>query len=102
MDLSVQNLEDLVVAMDDDPESHLLQIYDWDHQRQMSVATWWLGVSASLFVGLLLSSLTVAQSSANKNVLEIGAAFGALALVYGSWRFWRMRGTYIEYIGALS
>lgn len=104
VELSVRNLEDLVVATTDDPATHVQKIYDWDHQRQMSIGTWSLGVSASLFVGLLLAAITASSlKSDNKQPLEIiGLAFGAFALVCGGLQLRRIGGTYSKYIGALS
>jgi hypothetical protein len=86
------------------------KIYDWDHVRQVSVASWSLGVSASLMIGLFLAyanpSTTVATATAAKaatspHLLILGFVGGICALSYGSWRFWRIGKIYQNYVAAL-
>jgi hypothetical protein len=103
MRLSIKDLEDLVVAIDQNADYQLERIYEWDHQLQMSGATWLLGLATSLLVGLLLASLSAVQPT-NKNTLEtIGAVFGgAASLAIGGWWLSRIRNTYSEYIATLS
>ena len=104
-ELSARNLMDLTVAAEDS-DAQIEQIYDWEHHQQMTVASWALGVSASLMIGLYLAyagseAATAKAAAMTPHLIILGFSGGVCSLAYGSWRLWRIGKMYQHYIGAL-
>jgi len=99
-DISIKDLQDLVIAGVDDADSRLEQMFKWHFEREMTITKWVLGTAATLAVGLLVAYFkTEIRPSLWQSI-----GLGLLPLAtssYGFYRFLRTRSIHRQFISAL-
>ena len=99
-DLTLKELEDLVISELPDSEKHIQQMFDWHFQRDMTITKWVLGAAASLFIAVLIAffrgELTVAWWQPAIVILS-----SILSFIYGISRLIQMRNLHKQFVSSL-
>lgn len=88
-DIRISDLIDLVDAGAIEPEKRIEKIFDWQIQRQMEIAKWFLGAAASLGIGIVIASTSstavftaIHWALAGVAIVALGG-FGTLQFIRG-------------------
>lgn len=99
--LSIREIMDLAATDVAEPEKRLEKIFDWETTRSMETAKWSLGLSAAVFVAVLVAFFKGDVSSPMVQ-LPIGFVASVLTGTYGWYKLYRMRRSHRQYVDALT
>lgn len=100
-DLSLRTLFDLAVAEVEDPDKHVLQMYQWHFDRSMFVVRSVLTVTGTLLAALIVGYL---RAELKVPIWQVCAALGGAGMTawFGYFRYRQLCHIHEEYVSALS
>lgn len=105
--VSLLELIDLVASNVDDAGSHVQKLFEWRFERDMSIAKWALGLSASLMIAVLVAFFrgstqsTTGTTQVTTAELGIALSFALASATYGIYALIQLRRVNREFIAAL-
>lgn len=100
-DINIKDIIELVMNDVHDAERVIEKSFGWYYERTISLIKGMVGIALTLLVALLISHF---KNELHGNVFELYAAFifPIGLLLYGVYRYWRLRRLAKEYFSALS
>nr|WP_321350491.1 hypothetical protein [uncultured Methanoregula sp.] len=100
LDLKIKDLIDLVVADVPEPEKRIEKMYDWHFEKIKILYQLSLGISASLFVSIILAYL---QSNIKMDFWQIifTLIMASCPAIYGILRFHNLKLIHRQYVVAI-
>jgi hypothetical protein len=99
MSLTVRDLIDLAAGDNEGANAQVTQVFQWRHERMMTLSRSSVGTGTALLIGLAIAVVTD-DSSVNRVAAVVGTAGAVVVLAFGFVISWRTRRLDKQYVAA--